>query len=649
MSTISHINLSIDLRKTSFKNSFWVFKSTFFLATACANTPEKENKDTKQKVIPIVTLPPPPDGGWGWVIVFAGFMINFLGNGSYIALGIFLDSLVEHFETDYQSISIATSISYGVYMCSMPINSVLINLVGCRKVCFVGGAMYSLGFFLTTVSSSIYVFYFAYGVMMGWACGFVMLSWMALVSFYFEKKRSLANAICTCGAPIGAAVWSPFGNFLLRSYGWNFTFWIFGGINLLTCLMAFVLKPLEIVQNKCESDSDDISQNETKSPIDLPDKHTSSRASLETSTSSVEELSCRRKSIFDTAQIRDHVEALSQSDTSALNMVRLETEASSTTNDFDNKTKQSVIVFSSDKETNITLSPVNDIFSRRRSSVIVRPFARADTLYTRSLSKLTSTSDLPEDKSEKVKKPKKHSKKAENEKKGLHEAFQIYRNSIVSIPEVLLNIDVISSEKNGEQRNSLSSALPQGSLCAHHIKIRRDTITDEDMRNEFDDQSYSVLKGVRAMLGTTYLKKPLFLLICLSRFFTDCAFFIPWIFMTSMMEKKEIDPYKSSFLFTFLGIANLISRLGSGIILDHPKISAVIVNTISTSVAGLSFALMPFCDSFEAFAIVGSIYGLFAGGYVTTQPIVLVDMFGIESLVSCLGKCHLLGMILKFF
>ena len=121
--------------------------------------------------------------------------------------------------------------------------------------------------------------------------------------------------------------------------------------------------------------------------------------------------------------------------------------------------------------------------------------------------------------------------------------------------------------------------------------------------------------------------------------------------MTSMMEKKEIDPYKSSFLFTFLGIANLISRLGSGIILDHPKISAIIVNTISTSVAGLSFALMPFCDSFEAFAIVGSIYGLFAGGYVTTQPIVLVDMFGIESLVSCLGKCHLLfiGMILEFF
>ena len=632
-----------------------------------------QNDESELETIPIVTLPPPPDGGWGWVIVFAGFTINFLNNGSMLSLGVFLETFVSHFETSHQSIAIANSICLGVLMCGMPINSALVNTFGCRKMCFLGGIVYGLGFFLTTLSTNIYIFCFTYGVILGWSCGLILLSWMGLVSFYFEKKRSLSNAICMAGAPIGGAAWSPFGSYMLRLYGWKITFCVFGGINLLICVLSFLLRPLALVPQSPDTTTTNLSEKEEIHSIYDKENKTSGQDNLNMSRSHIQCTKYRRDSIISKSvlslestsnfkgngiennvkksrhlfesELNGTIKKASNAVDSVvspkimdentgpeeghpkykngvLNIICLQTSPLITSKtEKDKERKRSVIVFGVDEKTSTSLQPEKNIFSRRESSCIVRPFSRIDTFYDRSLSRLEINESKGRNESQ--------TQRYNNENEADEQLYTRYRHSIVSIQSC-------TNEDKNEKQISLNM-LPRGSVLAQHIRLKKNSIQDPEMRKEFDSQTVSLFKSISNMLDISYLKRPLFLLVSLARFFGDFSFFIPWTFLPSMMEKKQIDPTKASFLLTFLGITCLVSRILSGVLLDRPKIPSPVVSTVSTMVAGVAMLLLPFCYNFETFAIVGCLYGLFSGGYVTSQTIVLVDMFGMESLVSALG------------
>lgn len=66
---------------------FWGLKRTrkrerkYIYFPTMAHALEDENKDKKierKKSVDVIDVqsPPPPDGGWGWLVVFASFMIH---------------------------------------------------------------------------------------------------------------------------------------------------------------------------------------------------------------------------------------------------------------------------------------------------------------------------------------------------------------------------------------------------------------------------------------------------------------------------------------------------------------------------------------------------------------------------------------------
>lgn len=61
-------------------------------------------------------LPPPPDGGYGWVVVFASFMCNLIVDGIAYTFGIFLPELVIYFGEGKGTVAWIGSLLSGVYL-----------------------------------------------------------------------------------------------------------------------------------------------------------------------------------------------------------------------------------------------------------------------------------------------------------------------------------------------------------------------------------------------------------------------------------------------------------------------------------------------------------------------------------------------------
>lgn len=190
-------------------------------------------------------IPTPPDGGWGWMIMLASLVINFIVDGIGYAFGVLLPIFAEHFGESKGKASLVGSLLFGIYLCSGPIASGLVNKFGCRAVTIAGSILASAGFLLGSFSSNMNVLILTYGGLGGLGFGLIYLPSIVSVGFYFEKRRALATGIAMCGSGIGTFVFSPLNDFLLEKYGWQNLLFIQSGIILNGIVCGMLMRPLQ--------------------------------------------------------------------------------------------------------------------------------------------------------------------------------------------------------------------------------------------------------------------------------------------------------------------------------------------------------------------------------------------------------------------
>nr|XP_027204048.1 monocarboxylate transporter 14-like [Dermatophagoides pteronyssinus] len=190
--------------------------------------------------------PCPPDGGWGWLVVFGSFMLHVIADGIIYSFGLFYYELDKHFGESKTATSMVVSIMNGTTYCIGPIASALTIKFGCRIVTIVGAIFASLGFFLSTFATNIFTLYGTIGICAGFGFGLMYLPAIVIVTSYFEKRRAFATGIAVCGSGIGTAIMSPLIEYIINLYGWKGAMLIISALLINCTIFGALFKPVPL-------------------------------------------------------------------------------------------------------------------------------------------------------------------------------------------------------------------------------------------------------------------------------------------------------------------------------------------------------------------------------------------------------------------
>ena len=188
-------------------------------------------------------MPETPAGN-RWLPLMGGTMLN-LVLGTFYSWSVFVLPLEEEFGWARQQTSWTFSIGIFTMAVTFVVAGRLHATIGFRPLAAIGGLLFSLGFFLTSFTTSLTMLYVAYGVIAGAGNGIGYSIGIPVVSKWFPDRRGLALGIVVGGYGAGSGIFGPLADeLLIPSMGWQATFRVCGVLFLVISLAgAWLLKP----------------------------------------------------------------------------------------------------------------------------------------------------------------------------------------------------------------------------------------------------------------------------------------------------------------------------------------------------------------------------------------------------------------------
>ncbi|CAL8306168.1 unnamed protein product [Merluccius merluccius] len=249
--------------------------------------------------------PAVPDGGWGWAVAGAFFVVEVCTYGTIKSLGVFLQDLMKEFEESNSRVSWVVSICVFILTFTAPLSTVLSNRYGYRPVVMMGGVLISLGTVTSAFTNSIDQMYITIGVVSGLGYCLTFLPTVTILAQYFSHRRSLVTSVASTGESFAVFTFAPAFTALKKQIGWRYCLLLIGLIQMSvigcgTLLRPIIIQPTVDLATKQEDSSERRSLS-TKGDYELDNEQT--KTSLGSEDSGITSLyaSCNELRVADAA------------------------------------------------------------------------------------------------------------------------------------------------------------------------------------------------------------------------------------------------------------------------------------------------------------------------------------------------------------
>ncbi|KAH6654156.1 major facilitator superfamily domain-containing protein [Truncatella angustata] len=185
-----------------------------------------------------------PDGGYGWVVVFACFVITFWMNGWAGTWGILQSALLQTTLRDVSSTTLSLVASLGLSLTvALGLFSVrFTQLVGARWSTLIGVIIFGLGNVLSGFTvDNVAGLFIGTGVSYGVGASLMYTNCNSLPAQWFNTRLGTANGIVKVGGGIGGIVLALLFQVVIAKFGIAWAFRILGFLSLATGVPAALL------------------------------------------------------------------------------------------------------------------------------------------------------------------------------------------------------------------------------------------------------------------------------------------------------------------------------------------------------------------------------------------------------------------------
>ncbi|XP_026318770.1 monocarboxylate transporter 4 isoform X2 [Hyposmocoma kahamanoa] len=628
-------------------------------------------------------LPPPPDGGYGWVVVFASFMCNLVVDGIAYTFGIFLPELVTFFGVGKGTVAFVGSLLSGVYLAAGPVVSALCNKYGCRAVCVAGSLVAAVAFVISTFSKSVTVMMLTYGLLGGIGFGMIYLPSVVAVGYYFETRRSLATGIAVCGSGVGTFSFAPLASLLLQEFGsWQNANLLLAGLILNCAVFGALMRPLvypktsgekPLLQRMAEEKRlqmergsiggsyfvvqlpDGTMEKRLKAPLNIdPGVHSSLNLEALARVPTVPNMpglptAPTLPTITEAAVVDDRADREKKNENGTAHVAAQPPQSQQMSRNVSSP------AFSSQAPGLPKNGSVPFFDRQRKHSTGDRQalMPKNGSVPTFDRQSKIGTGDKPADRFKPslaaIKATSKTSVNSQYRNDGDGDSVMFTSKISVAGPKEpsrmvrpmsrkdifysgsVLNLPQYQSQKSLQgYRNSVLS-LPQSRQTGDLERAEQyDLCPCLALPNSFKS-------ALATMLDVSLLRDPAFMLIGVSNVFGMAGLYVPFVYIVDAAQRSGVEANQASFLLSIVGITNTIGRIACGWIADFPWVDSLLLNNICLVIATIAVGVTPFCVSYASFIVVAIAFGIAISGYISLTSIILVDLLGLDKLTNAFG------------